>query len=205
MLNNKILIIISALTIGILISICTCFSGKRENILDNAAIKNILTRRSIRKYTRRLVEKEKIEILLKAAMSAPSAANEQPWDFIVVTDKKTISKVCQASPYTTPLKRARLCIIVCGNLQKEREKFRGHWVLGCSAATENILLAANAIGLGAVWIGLYPVQDKMESISTTFSLPEHIKPMAVISIGYPAEKKDPADRFIDTNVHWEKW
>jgi len=172
-------------------------------IVHNEAIKNIMTRRSIRKYTGQSVEKEKIEILLKAAMSAPSAGNQQPWDFIVVIQKEIIKKVRQASPYAAPLEGAPLCIIVCADLQKER--FPGNWVLDCSAATENILLAAHAIGLGAVWIGIYPEQDRMKYLSRIFDLPENIKPMAVISIGYPAEEKDPADRFIDTSVHWERW
>lgn len=172
-------------------------------IVHNEAIKNIMTRRSIRKYTGQSVEKEKIKILLKAAMSAPSAGNQQPWDFIVITQKEIIKKVRQASPHAGPLKDAPLCIIVCVDLQKER--YPGNWVLDCSAATENILLAAHAIGLGAVWLGAYPEQDRMEYISRIFNLQENIKPMAVISIGYPAEKKCPADRFTDTNVHWGKW
>ena len=172
-------------------------------IVHNEAIKNIMTRRSIRKYTGQSVEKEKIEILLKAAMSAPSAGNQQPWDFIAITQKEVIKKVRQASPHAGPLEGAPLCIIVCVNLQKER--YPGNWVLDCSAATENILLAAHAISLGAVWIGIYPEQDRMKYLSRIFDLPENIKPMAVISIGYPAEEKGPADRFTDTNVHWEKW
>ena len=172
-------------------------------IVHNEVVKNIMTRRSIRKYTGQSVEKEKIEILLKAAMSAPSAGNQQPWDFIVITQKEIIKKVRQASPYAAPLEGAPLCIIVCAGLQKER--FPGNWVLDCSAATENILLAAHAIGLGAVWIGIYPEQDRMKYLSRIFNLSGNIKPMAVISIGYPAEEKGPADRFIEANVHWEKW
>lgn len=177
--------------------------NNNTQIVHNEGIKNIMTRRSIRKYTEQSIEREKIEILLKSAMSAPSADNQQPWDFIIVTQREIISKVRQASPYATPLEGAPLCIIVCADLQKER--IPGNWMLDCSAATENILLAAHAIGLGAVWIGIYPEQDRMKYISRMFNLPKNIKPMAVISIGYPAEKKGPADRFIDTNVHWEKW
>ena len=178
-------------------------------------LKAIQTRRSIRKYTKQPVEREKIEILLKAAMSAPSAGNQQPWDFIVVTQKEIINKVRQVHRYAQPLEGAPLCIIVCGNLRKENlrafklsrifPKKRKYWILACSAATENILLVAHAIGLGAVWIGIYPEEDRMRYISRIFGLPRHIKPMAVISIGYPAEEKGPADRFTDTNVHWEKW
>lgn len=191
------------------------FIGKKEDIMNNVVIKNIMTRRSIRKYTEHPVEREKIEILLKAAMSAPSAGNQQPWDFIVVAQKEIINKVRQASRYAAPLEGAPLCIIVCGNLQKERlyasklhKIFKikpKYWVLDCSAATENILLAAHAIGLGAIWIGIYPAQHCMEYISRIFGLPKYVKPIAVISIGYPSEEKDPADRFIDTNVHWERW
>lgn len=137
--------------------------NNNTQIVHNEAIKNIITRRSIRQYTKQSVEKDKIEILLKAAMSAPSAGNQQPWDFIVVIQKEIIKKVrqvSQARSYAAPLEGAPLCIIVCGNLQKER--YPGNWILDCSAATENMLLASHAIGLGAVWIGIYPEQDRID-------------------------------------------
>ena len=179
------------------------------------ALKAIKTRRSIRKYTEQSVEREKVEILLRAAMAAPSAGNQQPWDFIVVTQKGIINRVSRAHRYAKLLKGAPLCIIVCGNTQKERAsasrlrkifpRKSKYWVLACAAATENILLAAHAIGLGAVWIGIYPEQNPMRYISRIFGLPKSIKPMAAISIGYPAEEKDAVDRFMETNVHWEKW
>ena len=178
-------------------------------------LKAIQTRRSIRKYIERSVEKEKVEILLRAAMAAPSAGNQQPWDFIAITQKEIINRVSRAHRYAKLLEGAPLCIIVCGNTLKERTttsrlrkvfpRKSKYWVLACAAATENILLSAHAMGLGAVWIGIYPEQKCMRYISRIFGLPKIIKPMAAISIGYPGEEKGPADRFNNINIHWEKW
>lgn len=179
------------------------------------ALKAIQTRRSIRKYTKQPIEKEKIEILLKAAMSAPSAGDLQPWDFIVITQREKIKEIRQVHRYAKPLEGAPLCIIVCGALGRKRvwtNKLRKllrirytYWVLACAAAVENMLIAAHAIGLGAVWIGIYPEQDRIRYISNMFGLPRNIRPMAVISIGYPAQVRDPVDRFNEGYIHWEKW
>ncbi|MCY6372061.1 nitroreductase family protein [Clostridium ganghwense] len=166
-------------------------------------MKAIAERRSIRKYTSEPVSDETIKELLTAGMYAPSAGNQQPWDFIVVKSKKILSKVTEVHPYSYMLKEASATIIVCGNLEKER--FKDFWIQDCSASTQNILLAAHALGLGAVWLGVYPEADRVKGIKKIFNLPEHIIPLAIISIGYPDEKKSTPERYDETNVHYEQW
>ncbi len=161
----------------------------------------IATRRSIRKYKQDAVSEEQITTLLKAAMLAPSAGNAQPWEFIIVQRQETKDLIAQYNPYAGMASHAPLSIVVCGNLQKER--FPGYWVQDCSAAIQNILLAAHEIGLGTVWTGVYPIQDRVENYSKVFSLPEHIIPLGIIVVGYPDQKTGEADRYDSSKVHYE--
>ncbi len=163
----------------------------------------ILERRSIRKYTNEPVSEKDINDLLKAAMAAPSAGNEQPWEFIVVKDKQLLKEIINVHPYAGMLAEAPAAIIVCGDLNKE--KYKGYWVQDCSAATENILIASQEKGLGTVWTGVYPSEDRVESIRKIFNIPEHVVPMNVIAIGHPGETKEPADRYDESRVHINKW
>lgn len=166
-------------------------------------MKAILERRSIRKYTDEPVSEEDIKDLLKAAMAAPSAHNEQPWEFIIVTDRQLLMAVAKVHPYGKMLNEAPLAVIVCGDMEKEKAK--GYWVQDCSAATENILIAVQDKGLGAVWTGIYPMEDRVEDIRKIFGIPENVIPMNVIAVGHPAEKKEPADRYDEKRVHFDKW
>lgn len=163
----------------------------------------IYNRKSIRKYTNEEVSDDQVKDLLKAAMAAPSAGNAQPWDFIVVRNKDTFEEIMKISKYSTPLKTASVAIIVCGN--KDKEKFPGYWVQDCSAATENLLLRAEEIGLGGVWLGIYPEEGRVNGLKKLFNLPETITPLAVISIGYPDENRAATDRFNEDNIHFETW
>ncbi|MGI6778728.1 MAG: nitroreductase family protein [Acetivibrionales bacterium] len=163
----------------------------------------ILTRRSIRKYTAERVPDSMIKELLKAAMSAPSARNQQPWHFIVIRDRSVMEKITQIHPYSQMLKEASAAILVCGDLDIELSP--GYWVLDCSAATENILIAANALGLGAVWLGVYPREERISGIKKLFKLPGNVVPLSLISIGYPGERKEPADRYNEERVHYDSW
>ena len=163
----------------------------------------IYNRKSIRKYTNEQVSDDQVKDLLKAAMAAPSAGNAQPWDFIVVRNKDTFEEIMKISKYSTPLKTASVAIIVCGN--KDKEKFPGYWVQDCSAATENLLLRAEEIGLGGVWLGIYPEEGRVNGLKKIFNLPETITPLAVISIGYPDENRATTDRFNEDNIHFETW
>jgi nitroreductase len=163
----------------------------------------IITRRSIRKYADKPVTDEMIEKLLKAAMYAPSAVNKQPWHFVVFRNPETMLQVMRVHPNAAMLKDAGAAILVCWdeNLQHDA----GYGPVDCAAATQNILLAAHGIGLGAVWVGIYPRPHRIESIHQIFHLPAHVKPFAIVSIGYPAEKKAIPERFIRTRIHLEKW
>jgi nitroreductase len=164
----------------------------------------IFTRRSIRKFLATPVEEEKIEILLRAAMSAPSAVNEQPWAFIVLTDRDLFAEIMRVHPYAAMLKTAPLAILVCGDLA--REKAPGNWPLDCANATENLLLAAHASGLGAVWCGVYPEPGRMRALAALLHLPREILPFALIASGYAdGQAAMPAERFSFERVHRNDW
>ncbi len=145
----------------------------------------IFTRRSVRSFTEQPVEDNKIEKLLKAAMQAPSAANQQPWDFLVVRGKDNLDKLSQYNPYASSLKGAALGIVVLGN--KNRLKFEQLWQQDLAAATQNILLQAADMGLGTVWYGTAPDAGRMAYISKLFSLEENLLPFSVIAVGYPKD------------------
>jgi nitroreductase len=163
----------------------------------------ILSRRSIRKYTKQPIPEEKINELLRAAMSAPSAGNEQPWQFIVIRERQTLDAIPKHHPYSQMLTAAPMAILICGD--KTLERHRDFWIQDCSAATENLLLAAHANGLGAVWLGVYPRDDRIKGIRDLLRIPENIVPFALISIGYPAEQKAPVNRYDVTRIHWDRW
>ena len=163
----------------------------------------ILKRRSIRKYTSAKISDEIIESLLGAAMAAPSAGNEQPWDFIVLRDRETMKKISKIHPYASMLLSADVAIVVCGD--ESRELYKGFWVQDCSACTENILIAAEDMGLGAVWLGIYPVEDRVNGVKEFLNLPEDVYPLSIIPIGYPDEEKDHCNRFDKSRVHYNKW
>ncbi len=166
-------------------------------------MEGILTRRSIRKYTNKEVSDDQIQILLKVGMYAPSASNQQPWHFVVITDGEILDEIAEVHPYAKMLKQAQLAILVCGDT--ERELSKGYWVVDCSAATQNILLAAHDLGLGAVWLGVHPRVERKNEIRKIFDLPQNIQPMSLISVGYPNEKKETPDRFKPERIHYNAW
>ena len=149
------------------------------------AIEAIFSRRSIRKYTDQPVPEQFLETLLKAAMSAPSAGNEQPWQFVVIRERQTLDAIPDIHPHSAMLKEAPLAIVVCGDLKLE--KHQGYWVQDCSAATENLLVAAQALGLGAVWLGVYPREDRVQGLKRLLQLPQLVIPLCIVSVGFPAE------------------
>lgn len=163
----------------------------------------IAGRRSIRKYASQPVTAEQIEALLRAAMAAPSAGNQQSWRFIVVTDEEQLARLAEATPYSRMLASAPLGIVVCGDTRDE--KHPGYWVQDCSAAIENTLLAAHAMGLGAVWIGVHPVAERSANVRQICGLPEGIEPLSMIALGYPEEQKPAAERFERAYVHRDRW
>ena len=164
----------------------------------------VLERRSIRKFTDDPVPDDHVNTLLKAGMSAPSAANERPWHFVVIRERSLLDAVAKFHPYARMITQAPLAILVCADPQLERSK--GFWVEDCSAATENILIEAQEIGLGSVWLGIYPREDRVENMRRIIAgMPEHIVPFALLPVGYPAEFKRSSDRWDDSRVHHGRW
>lgn len=167
------------------------------------AINNLLGRRSIRKYTSQTISDPIIRDLLNAGMHAPTARNRQPWHFVVVNDRRMIDGLSEAHPYAKMLSEAPLAILVCGDRTLQEED--AYLVQDCSAATQNIMLAAHAHGLGSVWLGMYPRNDRMDNVGKLLDLPQHILPVALISIGYPDEIKEAPERFNEERVHWNRF
>jgi nitroreductase len=163
----------------------------------------ILTRRSIRKYTSRPVPEELVIQLLRAAMAAPSARNQQPWHFVVVRDRELLEAIAGSTPYSGMTRDAQLAVVVCGDLSIDKDS--GFWVQDCSAATENLLIAANALELGAVWLGFYPREERVAFMRRLLGVPAHIIPFAVVPVGYPAEQPAPSDRFDARRIHLDRW
>lgn len=170
---------------------------------EQAVLDNIATRTSIRDYEARPVEKEKIEKMLRAAMAAPTAMNKQPWHFVVVDQRNVLDALAGANPYAKMLKKTPLAIVVCGNTDKMIEGGgRDFWIQDASAATENLLLAAHAMGLGAVWTGAYPSEERCISISKVLSLSDNLVPLNMIVVGYPAEHPQPKQKFKEENISY---
>ncbi|GLC31885.1 nitroreductase family protein [Clostridium omnivorum] len=163
----------------------------------------INSRRSVRTYKDIKVEKEKVEKLLRAAMQAPSAYNQQAWEFVVVEDKNTLKKLSETSPFSKPVANAPLAFVVLGN--KDNMKVPGCWQQDLGAACENLLLEAVELGLGGVWMAVTPEEDRINYIKNMFNLPENIIPYSLIPIGYPADEPKFVDRFDSTKVHYERW
>jgi nitroreductase len=167
-------------------------------------MEHILARRSIRAYRDEPVAPALLVQLLQAATAAPSAANRQPWEFVVVTEPERLASLragLYAGRYHAPA-----AIVVCGNLELAfHNAARDYWIQDCSAATENILLAATGLGLGAVWIGVYPAVAVVRAVSACLALPEHVIPLSVVYVGHPAEEKPPRTQFDPRRVYWQQY
>lgn len=168
------------------------------------ALETIFTRRSVRKFNNKEISQENIETLLKAAMSAPSARNEQPWQFLVITDRKILDKIPTVHEYAQMCLQAHAAIITCADLStyKYDDTF---WVQDMAAATQNILLAARALELGAVWTGVYPNEQRINAVSKLFELPPKLIPFSIIPIGHTDVLQKEADRFQNDKIHYNKW
>lgn len=167
------------------------------------AIEAILTRRSIRRYHPEPVSQEQVKKLLECAMAAPSAGNQQPWQFVVVEDRPTLDAITTVQTHSMMLKESALAIVICGD--SAACKIASMWACDCSAATQNILLAAHATGLGSCWCGVYPNESVMSGLRRLLGIPETVSPFSIIAIGHPAEQKPPADRYNEARVHRNKW
>lgn len=167
------------------------------------AIRAILSRRSIRMYTNQAVSDDMVQSVIEAAMSAPSAGNERPWHFIVIRARKTLDAIPEFHPYAKTVLSAPLAILVCGDLSLETHE--GFWVQDCAAATENMLIAVAAMDLGAVWLGVYPREDRVDGMRNLLGIPGHVIPFALVPIGFPDEYKDTVRHFNAMRVHYEWW
>jgi len=167
------------------------------------AVEAIMTRRSIRKYKTEPVSDELMKRILSAAMAAPTAGNQQEWEFIVITDRKILDAIPDVHPYSRMLLEAPAAILVCGNLQTEMKE--GYYPQDCAAATQNILLAAHALGLGSVWLGVHPREERVAGIRKLLGIPDHVVPVALVAIGHPAESHPGIDRYDEKKVHRDTW
>ncbi len=157
----------------------------------------IHNRKSVRQYQEKTVPDEKIETMLRAAMAAPTARNIQPWQFYVITSREVLNQLAESLPYAKMLAHAPMAIVVAGDTQKgnPNEEQIHNWTLDCAAATQNLLLAAEAQGLGAVWTGVYPYQLRIDAVNKALNLPDHIVPLNIIPVGYPKEDVQPKDKW----------
>lgn len=167
------------------------------------ALEAIHTRRSVRKYQVDSIPEDLVQKILAAAMGAPSACNAQPWHFVVITDRKLLEAIPQVNAYAAMAVHAPLAILVCGDLTLEISP--GYWIVDCAAAVQNLLLAAHAVGLGAVWTGVCPREERIEGFRRLLNLPEHVVPHSLIVLGYPAEQPAPEDRFRPERIHRNGW
>lgn len=190
-------------------------NGKPQECAPSA-LDVIMARTSIRNFTGDPVSKEQLETILKAGMAAPTAMNVQPWRFVVVTDKDKIAEVFAAGPRGGMFTTAGAVIVVCGQTTvmmkpfgqpdaPETEQPNKFWYEDCSAAAENILLAAKALGLGAVWTAGYPAEERIAPIAAALGIPENVVPLCIIPVGVPAEDPAPKDKWKPENIHYEKW
>lgn len=187
---------------AVIMAACT----NQPTVMKNEAIENILTRVSVRQFTGDSISEAQLDTLLRAAMAAPSAINKQPWAFIVITDRDKIAQLGEALPYSRCSNHPAVAIIPCGDLTKAIPgEMAGFWINDVSAATENLLLAAHAMGLGAVWTGLHPDMNRAKIVQDMLGLPEHIIPLCIVPVGVPAEQPDIKDKFNPENIHFNSW
>ncbi|MDE7153940.1 MAG: nitroreductase family protein [Muribaculaceae bacterium] len=195
------------LCLAALLSSCagTQEQPQAESNDSQAVIENIMTRTSVRRFTSQPIAADTLETIVKAGMAAPTAMNIQPWSFVVVTERAVLDSLESVHPYSN-LATATAAIIVCGDMQKYNDDtLRQYWVQDCSAATENILLAAHGLGLGAVWCGVYPSAERVSGVRHVLELPGNIVPLNLIAMGYPDGEFAPKDKWNPEVIHYQKW
>lgn len=198
---------LSAFALVALIAAVSCSSAPDDPVADpaveaNPALFSIMTRSSVRAYTDQAIPNDTIEAILRAAMAAPTAVNSQPWHFVVVTDRARLDSIAAKLPNAERmLNHAPLAIAVCGDESRFLQgEGREYWVQDCSAATENLLLAAHALGLGAVWCGIYPISDRVADARKALLLPDSITPLCIVPIGYPADEPNVKDKWDTAKI-----
>ncbi len=171
----------------------------------NRDLQFIFSRRSVRKFQDRTISDAMITDILEAAMAAPSAVKKDPWHFVVIRNRETLDLIAGILPHGKMLTRAAAGLLVCGDIEKAHDQLESYMLQDCSAAIENALLAANALGLGACWLGVHPRKERIEALRQLFSLPENIVPISAIALGFPGEEPEARTRYNRELVHWETW
>lgn len=188
------------------LSLLSCGKQEQQQSSEQAALDVIATRVSVRHFTGEKLSAEQIDKILRAGMAAPTAVNKQPWAFVVVDDTSVLQQLSQAVKSSRIENGASHAIVVCGDLSKALEgEAQGYWVEDASAATENMLLAAHAMGLGALWVGVYPISDRVAQIKQIIAAPADIVPMCIVTLGYPAEQPAVKDKYKEENIHHNRW
>lgn len=167
----------------------------------NETLKTIFARTSVRSYTSTPISKDTLELLVKAGMASPTAMNRQPWQFVIVTDKDSMASLSEKLPYAKMLKSATAAIVVAGN----PEVSENNWMIDCSAVTENILLAAQSVGIGAVWTAVYPYPERIDAVREAFGIPHPWIPLSLVPMGYPDKENMPKDKWKPENIHYNRW
>ena len=194
--------------------LCSCAPKQSEPMNNDTnptptTISDIMSRTSIRQYTDEAIAESDLETLLRAGMAAPSCCNIQPWHFVVVKDQTVRQQMADAFGPAKPAAQAPVVVVVCGDMQIMNESpvkdNTDYWVCDACAATENILVAANSLGLGGVWMGVWPMQNRILKLQELLSLPEYIVPLNMIALGHPAEQPEPKDKWKPERIHQDKW
>ena len=175
--------------------------ASQKNVMET--LKAIHTRHSVRKFTAKKVEERLIQEIINAGMMAPSAGNERPWHFVVIRERASLKAIGDSHPYASMVTKAPVAVLICGDLNQDN--YEGYWIQDCAAATQNMLLATHDLGLGSVWVGLYPRAQRVTDVRRIINLPEHIVPFAILPLGCPAEAKEEENRFDASRIHWECW
>lgn len=193
----------------------SCSENSSDNV-EQIVLENILNRKSVRNYTGEKISEDQVNTLLKAAMAAPTASNRQPWSFVVVDDEETIARVFEGNMNMRYFQTAGTVIVICGDTtfpivprnQPDAEPIQvpnNYWEQDCSAATQNLLLMAEAMGLGAVWTAGYPEKSRYEKVHAELGLPENVLPLAMIAVGYPTGEDQPKDKWKPEKIHYNRW
>lgn len=185
---------------GLILTLLLVTMQNTLTMAQNPTLETIFSRKSVRNFTDQPVSNEDLELLVRAGMAAPSGMNRQPWEFLIIQDKAKMVELSGKLPYALMMKEAQALIVVVGN-----PELSPYWYLDCSAAAQNILLAAESIGLGAVWTAGYPYEDRMDIIASAFSIPRPFRPLCTIPIGYPKGDLKPKDKWKQEKLHMNEW
>ncbi|HRZ14643.1 MAG TPA: nitroreductase family protein [Candidatus Omnitrophota bacterium] len=181
-------------------------SATAEEVRMNDTLKTIFNRKSVRVYSEAAVSDEQLLMLVKAGMAAPTAVDRRPWEFIVITDKAVLKKMADAMPYAKMAAQAPAAIVICGDTDRQfGGRQASYWQMDCSAATENLLLAAESMGLGAVWTSVYPEEDRMAAMRAILGIPQHVIPLNLVPVGIPRGAEKPKDKYNPGQIHKNKW